>query len=442
MKPHHFGKGPLEFKDTDPDAKPDPKPDSAEIKKAVGDFSKTLDTFMSKVDDELKQQKESFDKKTADVVTKEEIEKLEAALDEQKTLVKNMRLEHNRVPMMVVAADGTKSEVTAEQIEHKKAFDSFFRKGHDEGLADLQHKALNVGTDPEGGYTVPIQTETAIDRVVTEVSEMRNIARVVNVSTASYKKRVSMGGAGSGWVGEEADRPNTGTPTMAVLEYPVMELYANPAATQSILDDSAISIEQWIADEVAIDFAVEEGSAFINGNGASKPKGFLTAPQVADAGWSWGNLGFVKTGVNGDWADSSADPGAETTNIVDLVYSLKPAFRTNARFVMNRKTVSSMMKLRDADGRQLWSAGLQQGQPDRVLGYPISEMDDMPDIATDKVAIAFGDFRRGYIIVNRVGVRVLRDPYSAKPYVQFYTTKRVGGGIGHYEAIKLLKFSA
>ena len=144
----------------------------------------------------------------------------------------------------------------------------------------------------------------------------------------------------------------------------------------------------------------------------------------------------------GNWADSSTDPGAEQDNLIDLVYSLKPAFRANARFTCNRKTVSSLMKLRDSDGRLLWSSGLQAGQPDRVLGYPITEMEDMPDIGANAYALAFGDFRRGYLIVDRIGVRVLRDPFSAKPYIQFYTTKRVGGGIGHFEAIKLLKFAA
>lgn len=448
MKRHSYpiAGGPLEVKDAsggdggEGGETKNKAPDTVEIKKALDTFSGTLDAFMKKTDEELKEQKKSFDKKTSDVVTQDEVKKLTTALEEQKKLVENLRLENNRP--VLTAPDGTKTQLTDEQMEHKKAFHDWFRKGSgEEKLGELQKKALSVGTDPDGGYTVPVQMETAIDRVITEISEMRNIARVVQVSTASYKKRVSQGGASSGWVGEQGSRPNTDTPTLDVLEYPVMELYANPSATQSILDDSAINIDQWLADEVSIEFAVQEGAAFVNGDGAAKPRGFLTYPTVDNDNWSWGNLGKVITGVAGDWADSSSDPGAETTNIVDLVYSLKPVFRRNARFTMNRKTVSNIMKLRDADGRQLWSSGLRDGQPDRLMGYPIYEMEDMPDIADNAYPIAFGDFQRGYIIVDRIGVRVLRDPFSAKPYVQFYTTKRVGGGIGHYEAIKLLQFA-
>lgn len=447
MKRHSYpyAGGPLEVKDASggdggEGGEKKNAPDTVEIKKALDTFSGTLDAFMKKTDEELKEQKKSFDKKTSDVVTQDEVKKLTTALEEQKKLVENMRLENNRP--IITGPDGEKTQLTDEQMEHKKAFHNWFRKGAgEEQLGELQKKALSVGTDPDGGYTVPVQMETAIDRVITEISEMRNIARVVQVSTASYKKRVSQGGASSGWVGEQGSRPNTDTPTLDVLEYPVMELYANPSATQSILDDSAINIDQWLADEVSIEFAVQEGAAFVNGDGAAKPRGFLTYDKVDNDNWEWGKIGRVITGVDGDWADSSSDPGAETTNIVDLVYSLKPVFRRNARFTMNRKTVSNIMKLRDADGRQLWSSGLRDGQPDRLMGYPIYEMEDMPDIASDAYPIAFGDFQRGYIIVDRIGVRVLRDPFSAKPYVQFYTTKRVGGGIGHYEAIKLLQFA-
>lgn len=423
----------LETKDADPDK--DKRPDTSEIKGMLDTFERTLDTAVKKFDQEIDEIKKNGD---ADGVTKDEVKKLTDALEEQKKAVEALRLENKRSPIMIERPNGMKTELSSDEIEYDKKFGEYFRKGRNEEW--LEEKTLSVGTDPEGGYTVPVQMETAIDRVITEVSEMRRIARVVQVSTASYKKRVNMGGATVGWVGEQASRPNTDTPTMDILEFPVMELYANPAATQSILDDSAISIEQWLADEVSLEFAVEEGNAFILGDGASKPRGFLAADKVANANWSWKNLGYIATGVSGDFKDSSSDPGAETDNLVDLVYSLKPAFRSNARFTMNRATVSRLMKLRDADGRQLWSSGLREGQPDRVLGYPITEFEDMPDVAADSFSIAFGDFRRGYIIVDRIGIRVLRDPFTSKPYVQFYTTKRVGGGIGHYEAIKLMKF--
>lgn len=413
--------------------------DTVEIKGALDEFSSTLEEFMEKTDRELKEMKESTDGKTADVVTKEEVSRITDALNEQKKLVENLRLENNRP--IISAQDGSKQQMTEDQMAHQTAFENWFRKGVEGDLREIESKALSVGTDPDGGYTVPVQMEAAIDRVITEISEMRGISRVVTVSTASYKKRISMGGATSGWVGEQGSRPATDTPTLDVLEFPAMELYANPSATQSILDDSAVRIESWLADEVSIEFAEQEGAAFVNGDGAVKPRGFTTYPKVDNDSWEWGKHGRVITGVDGDWADSSSDPGAETTNIVDLVYALKPAFRRNARFTMNRKTASNIMKLRDADGRQLWSSGLREGQPDRLMGYPIHEMEDMADIGSDTYPIAFGDFNRGYLIVDRIGVRVLRDPFSSKPYVQFYTTKRVGGGADHFDAIKFLQFA-
>ncbi len=431
--------GGLEFKDASGGNGQETKqgPDTVEIKRQLDQYDQTVQAFMTKTDETLADLKK---KGSIDPLDNETGKKMQADLDGLKKSIDSLRLAEARP--VVMGPDGQKTALTDEQIEHKQKFDAFFRKGNEEGLRELEAKTLSVGSDPDGGYTVPVQTETAIDRVITEISPIRSVARVVQVSTASYKKRVSMGGATSGWVGEQASRSNTNTPTMDVLEFPVMELYANPSATQSILDDSAINIDEWLSEEVSIEFAQQEGAAFVNGNGAAKPRGFTTYDMVEQDSWKWGKLGYRATGRSGDWADSSSDPGAEATNIIDLTYALKPAFRANARFAMNRKTVSSVMKLRDADGRPLWHTNLREGQPDSLMGYPILEAEDMADIGANSLSICFGDFRRGYIIVDRMGVRVLRDPFSAKPYIQFYTTKRVGGGIGHYDALKFLKFGA
>lgn len=432
MKAMHsrYGAGPLERKD----ASGGDAADTVEIKKALDGFSKTLDAFMKKTDQEIAEVKKTG---TTDAVTQAELKKIEDSLLDQKKLVDQMRLDNARPVMM--SPDGTKTMLTADQVEHKKQFERFFRKGVESSeLQAFEAKTLNVGTDPDGGYTVPVQMESAIDRVVTEISPIRQIARVVQVSSASYRKLVSKGGATSGWVGEQSSRPNTETPRLDPMDFPVMELYANPAATQSILDDSAINIEQWLADEVSIEFAQQEGRAFVSGNGSAKPRGFLSYDVAEQDSWSWNKLGYRATGVSGGFL--ATNPGDGATNIIDLVYSLKPAFRANARFVMNRKTISRVMKMRDADGQLLWGTNLREGQPDTLLGYPTLEAEDMPDVAADSMSIAFGDFRRGYLIVDRIGTRVLRDPFSAKPYIQFYSTKRVGGGVSHFEAIKLLKF--
>ena len=417
------------------DAGGDTAPDTVEIKKLLDSFDTTLQAYMTKTDEGIAELKKGKD---VDPLDTETGKKMQEDMDTLKKSVEKLRLAEARP--IITAPDGTKTQMTVEQMEHKKHFEVFFRKGSVSAeLDDIEQKTLSVGTDPDGGYTVPDQMETAIDRVITEISPIRQIARIVQVSTASFKRRTSLGGATSGWVGEQTSRPQTDTPTLAVQEYPVMELYAQPAATQSILDDSAINIDQWLADEVAIEFAFQEGAAFVNGNGAARPTGFLQGDIVDESSWSWGKTGRVKTGAAGAFNTTTA--GESATNITDLVYALKPIFRGNARFVMNRATVSEIMKLRDADGRPLWHSGLREGQPDMLHGYAITEAEDMPDIANNSYSIAFGDFRRGYIIVDRIGTRVLRDPYSSKPFVLFYTTKRVGGNIGHYDAFKLLQFA-
>ena len=210
-----------------------------------------------------------------------------------------------------------------------------------------------------------------------------------------------------------------------------------PAATQTLLDDSQVDIEQWLADEVQIVFAEQEGAAFVNGDGTNKPTGFLHYTAVADASWSWGNLGYIASGADGAFASSNPADA-----LINLAYAPKQGYRANGRWVMNRKTESTVRKFKDTTGNYIWQPGLSAEQPATLFGYPVTEAEDMPDIASNSLSIAFGDFTRGYLVVDRVGVRVLRDPYSAKPYVLFYTTKRVGGGVQNFEAIKLMKFAA
>lgn len=207
-----------------------------------------------------------------------------------------------------------------------------------------------------------------------------------------------------------------------------------PAATSSLLEDAAVDIDTWITSEIEAAFAEQEGSAFVNGDGVNKPSGFLSAPTVDDGSWSWGNLGYVATGVDGAFATDPSD------GLIDTIYSLKAGYRQNAKFVMNRKTQSTIRKFKDADGNYMWQPPAAAGQQAMLQGFAVIEAEDMPDIASNSTSIAFGDFERGYLIVDRAGVSVLRDPYSAKPYVLFYTTKRVGGGIQNFEAIKLMKF--
>jgi HK97 family phage major capsid protein len=238
-------------------------------------------------------------------------------------------------------------------------------------------------------------------------------------------------------VAETATRDATDASTLDLLEFPTAELYAMPAATQTLLDDSFINLDEWLAEEIEELFAVEEGTAFVSGNGTNKPKGFLAYDKVANASAVWGEIGYIATGAAGAFPASTP-----TDKLIDLVYTPKAAVRANGRFVMNKSTVSAVRKFKDADGNYIWQASHQAGEPATLLGYPVTEAEDMPNVGADAFAIAFGDFRKGYLVVDRAGVRVLRDPYSAKPHVLFYTTKRVGGGVQDFDAIKLLKFAA
>jgi HK97 family phage major capsid protein len=297
-----------------------------------------------------------------------------------------------------------------------------------------EEKALSIGSNPDGGYLVPTETDTEITRLMTGLSPIRALATVRQVSTSTYKKPVTVTGPAVGWVSETAARPETASQTIDALSFPTAELYAMPAATSAFLDDAAVDVGQWIADEVNAAFAQQESTAFVTGNGTNKPKGFLN-DVVADGSWVWSKLGYLVTGVSGDL------PASDKSDIlVDLVYALKAGYRQNASWVMNRKTQAKLRKLKDDAGNYIWQPAATADGKASLMGFPLTESEDMPDVAANSLSIAFGDFKRGYLVVDRQGVNVLRDPYSAKPYVLFYTTKRVGGGVQNFEAIKLLKF--
>jgi HK97 family phage major capsid protein len=283
---------------------------------------------------------------------------------------------------------------------------------------------------------VPRETETAIDRVLAKVSPIRAIATVRQIGAQSYRKPVTTTGADAGWVGEASTRSETTAPVLSVVEFPTMELYAMPAATQSLLDDAFINVDSWLAEEVQTSFGEQEGAAFISGDGINRPRGLLSYTPVADASWAWNKIGYIASGGAGAFASSNPSDA-----LVDLVYTPRQSYRANGRWVMNRKTEAAIRKLKDGQGNYIWQPGAAAGDPATLLGYPVHEAEDMPDIAANSYSIAFGDFARGYLVVDRVGVRVLRDPYSAKPFVLFYTTKRVGGGVQNFEAIKLMKFA-
>lgn len=369
-------------------------------------------------------------KLSADVVSEEKVDRINAALSEQKAALDRLAVEMRRPHGGGGAARARGDD------ERRAALAAYVRKG-DASALELKEDKLSRGTDSEGGYLVPEETERRIDTLLAEASPIRAIATVRQIAGQSFRLPVSRNGFASGWAAETGARAQTDTADLSLVEFPAMELYAMPAATQSLLDDALVDVESWVAEEVQHAFAAQEGAAFVNGDGTNKPRGFLNYTKVAEGSWSWGNIGFVLSGAAGTFAASNPADA-----LIDLAYAPKQTYRQNGRFVMNRATEAAVRKLKDGDGNYLWQPAASAGAPATLLGYPVSEAEDMPDIAANAFAIAFGDFKRGYLIADRAGVRILRDPYSAKPYVLFYTTKRVGGGVANFEAIKLLKFAA
>jgi HK97 family phage major capsid protein len=401
-----------------------------EVGNAFGDFASTFEAFREANDGRLA---EIETRLSADVVTEEKVARLNDALDETKRRLDRLVLDRSRPALGAPTRDADEPALR----EHKAAFHGYMKSGEAGGLKRLEEKALSAGSGPDGGYLVPTNIEREILRRLATISPIRAIASQRVISGGLYKRAFSTTGPASGWVAETAVRPETTAPALAELAFPAMELYAMPAATQTLLDDAVVDIEQWLADEVETVFAEQEGAAFVSGDGNNKPKGFLAYPTVAEATWSWGNIGTVATGTDGAFAAESP-----SDVLVDLVYALKAGYRQNATFVMNRKTQSVIRKFKDAQGHYLWQPPASAGLAATLMSFPVVEAEDMPDIAAGSLSLAFGDFRRGYLVVDRAGVRVLRDPYSSKPYVLFYTTKRVGGGVQDFAAVKLLKFAA
>ena len=368
-------------------------------------------------------------KASADALLEEKVARIDQAVAAAQARLDRVASEARR-PAIAEAAAAEQPSIPVE--ERKAAFDGYLRAG-----VGLEVKA-GLSTAPNsGGYVVPEQTERAIERRLMAGSPMREISTVRTVAAGVFRKPVSIAGVGSGWVAETAARPETDPATLALLEFPAADLYACPAATQTLLDDALVDLDEWLAGEVEDAFAAQETEAFVNGDGVNKPRGFLDYDIVADGDQEWGEIGYVASGASGAFVEDSP-----TDRLIDLVYAPKAQYRPNARFVMNRRTVSTVRKFKDADGNYIWQPAQRAGDTASLLGYPVTEIETMPDVVANAAAIAFGDFRRGYLIVDRAGVRVLRDPYSAKPYVLFYTTRRVGGGVQDFDAIKVMKFAA
>ena len=350
-----------------------------------------------------------------------------AALKLELELLKS-RIEDGVIAAQRPAIDGVKS------AEARDFTERFLRKGIEAGM---EQKSLDNATIGAGGFAIPREIDEKIDATLLAISPIRKIANVVKVGSSNYRKLITTGGFASGWVGLEALRPETTTPTFTEVIPPSGDLYANPAASQHMLDDAMFDVDDWLSKEIANEFARAEGFAFVKGTGVNQPMGFLTSPNAAtaDAVRAMGTLQFIGTGVSAGFP--VANPADK---LIDLVQTLRQPYRQGAVFVMNSATAAQIRKFKTTDGAFIWQPGLLSGQPSTLLGYPVIEAEDMPDVAASSLSIAFGNFNAGYTIAERNETSILRDPYTKKPYVYFYATKRVGGQVVNSEAIKLLRF--
>lgn len=400
-----------------------------ELKETIESIGRAFETFKAENDARLK---EIEKKGHVDPLLAEKVEKINADISALGEMKKQLEAIETAVARGQFAGGGSAKD--QEVISRAKAFTHLMR-GNIESVKDINIQAsASTLSDPDGGFTVPEEVDAAIDRIQGTLSSMRRLATVRNISTDTYKTLVNQGGATSGWVAEKGSRAETSTPTLAEIAINTKELYAMPYATQTLLDDSRIDIGAWLADEVSKVFDDAEGDSFINGNGVEKPKGIAAYSMVANSSYAWGKVGYIASG--------HASLLNNCDKLIDLQHALKTSYRNGAAFLMNDSTCQVIRKLKDGDGNYIWRPGLLEGNPDTLLGKPVEYDDNVDSIGANKYPIFYANFKRAYLIIDRFGTRVLRDPYTAKPYVAFYTTKRVGGGIVMYEAIKAFRIAA
>ncbi|EAZ5304628.1 phage major capsid protein [Salmonella enterica] len=394
-----------------------------DVQEVAENLQKSFDEFKEKNNKRIEGIEQEKGKLAGEVETLNskltELEKLKSDLESELAAVKR-------------PGGGTESKVAA---EHTKAFDLFVRKGRDDGLKDLESKAMSTDSDEDGGYAVPEQLDRNIIKMLTDDVVMRQVSTVIRVGTPAYKKLVDVGGIGAGWVGETDPRPATNTPKLEPVTPSWGELYGNPQATQTMLDDAFFNVQSFLENDLTEEFSEMEEAAFTLGDGSKKPKGYLAYAMAAkdDKTRPFGTLENMAT---------ASATGITTDELITILYKLRKKYRLGARWMMNNKTVSYIRMLKNTEGDYIWRPGIELDQPSSLLGYAIAENEQMPDMGAGATALSFGNFKRGYYILDRMGTRMLRDPYTNKPYVGFYTTRRVGGMLVDSNAIKVMKMGS
>lgn len=408
-----------------------------DVKKLLEDQGRAWEEFKKANDEALK----AGNKDAAEV--KEKLGKINADLDRLGTALKDVEIRTQR--LVLEGGGGTKDGLTPEQREHKEAFVLYMRKGKEDGLKDLEVKAMSVGSDPDGGYFVTPDTSGRIIQKIFETSPMRQYAAVQGISTDALEGPNDLNdGVIGGWVGETAARSTSATPQVGKYRIPVHEMYAQPEITQSLLDDSAVDVEAWLAAKVADKMGRTETTAFFTGTGVGQPRGILTytTAATADGSRAWGVFEHVATGTSGGYG--TAPNGSD--KLIDLIHKCKAPYRAGSAFWMNKAVLGTTRQLKDSSGAYIWLPASAQAStlagtpPSTLLGYPVIEAEDMPALGANSLSVGFGNMSLTYQIVDRIGIRVLRDPFTNKPFIRFYTTRRVGGDALHFETFKFLKF--
>lgn len=364
-----------------------------------------------------------------DVVTTDKLEKINAALDELQNAVD----EQAKINAAAKLGDGAVIGDIKADPGYTAAFKAFMRKG-DRAGTDV-FAAMEKTSDADGGYLAPVEWDRTLGEKLKQISPMRRESRVISISGAGFKRLYPDRNLGSGWVSETASRPATTTPQIGSLTFETGELYANPAISQQLLDDAAVDLGEWLASEVDTEFAKQEGIAFLSGDGVDKPFGILTYVEGA-ANAAKHPYGAIKTVNSGAAAAFTGD------GIIDLMYDLESEYAANAKFYTNRGSLRGIRKLKDGQQNYLWQPSYSAGEPQTVNGAPVVEMPGMPDVAADGIVALYGDMEATYLVVDRLGIRVLRDPFTNKPFVHFYSTKRVGGGVHDPQPMRALKIAA
>jgi len=330
-----------------------------------------------------------------------------------------------------------------EEREHLKAFTGWIRKrgespAHEQKLLEYEAKDVTVGSSAGGGYALPKVIAQRVLDLEIKMSPVRLIIPVTQVSTTDYHELLGIRGATSGWVGETTTRTPSNTPQLRDILPTFGEIYAYPQCSEWSLDDLQFNVEDWLVMNIATEFSYQEGVAVIRGNGTNKPTGMLNTTPVTTADWA----SPLRTAAAYQYISSTASPFSVTADsIIDLQYTLNSAYRSNAVYVMNSNTAASIRKLKDTTNQYLWQQSLIQGQPSTLAGYPVYVWEDLDDIGSAKFPVAFGDFSQGYLLANRVDLRITRDPYTTPGQVKFYVRRRVGGIVKNNDAIKWIRTS-